>query len=739
MGSDTRFGTTTTAHVQGVTGQRYVGRVDADALLAGLNERQAEAVTARGGPIVVHAGAGSGKTRVLTRRIAYRVFDGQTEPARVLALTFTRKAAGELRSRLRSSGLRGDVVAGTFHGIALTQLRQRWAERGITPPAMLDSKFRFVSQLVRRQRGVEMLDVVSEIEWARARLVSPEHYAAAADLAGRTPPMPAEQFAELMERFQLEKRKRRVVDFDDLLALAIRDLHEDEHYAAGVRWRHRHLYVDEFQDVNPLQYELLRAWRGTTDDIFIVGDPNQAIYGWNGADPNLLTNFAKREPGATVIRLLDNYRSTPQVLTLANASLEGTGGQLIPHRPDGDVPTLRSYINDSQEAVGIADAVKQAKHPDTNWGDQAILVRTNAQLVAIEQALADVGIPVRVRGGAGPLSTPEVKSELRALGRDGINLRDALAQLDGSLDAAVSSDEDDDPDNDDAVAELLDPGADADADDAIEEAEPSRLGGSAPWARPSAGKVRAVNINEQERRQNLSALSRLVHEYLAIDATPSGPGLLAWIATVQANEVATTADAVELSTFHGAKGLEWPVVHVAGLEKGYVPIGYAKTGAQLAEERRLLYVAITRAEKELHLSWAAERTFGAKSVKRQPSPHLDTLQSVIDHLRRGHRPVDWRAEMVKSRAAIPKKGKGSASDKNPVDDPLFEALRAWRRDKARGADVPAYVIFNDQTLRAVAKKRPGSRAALASISGIGPAKLERFGNEVLAVVAEHAD
>ncbi len=714
-----------------------MGRVDVDALLAGLNERQTEAVTAIGGPIVVHAGAGSGKTRVLTRRIAYRVLDGQTEPARVLALTFTRKAAGELRSRLRSSGLRGEVVAGTFHGIALTQLRQRWAERGITPPSMLDSKFRFVSQLVGRQRGVEILDVVSEIEWARARLVSPEHYGAAADMAGRTPPLPADQFAELMVRFQHEKRRRRVVDFDDLLALAIRDLHEDEHYAAGVRWRHRHLYVDEFQDVNPLQFELLKAWRGDTDDLFIVGDPNQAIYGWNGADPNLLSNFAKREPKSTVIRLVDNYRSTPQVLTLANASLAGQGGQLVPHRADGPVPTLRSYASDTHEAAGIAQAVKTAKHADTRWGDQAILVRTNAQLVAIEQALADVGVPVRVRGGAGPLSAPEVKSALRALGRDGIDLREAVVQLDASLEdtGSVGADmaAEVDPDDDDAVDELIDPGlTEGTAADDHPGPEGTGRGGRTPPSSPTT-----VNVNEQERRQNLGALSRLVHEYLAIDPAPTGPGLLAWIATVQSNEVATTADAVELSTFHGAKGLEWPVVHVAGLEKGYVPIGYAKTGAQLAEERRLLYVAITRAEHELHLSWAEQRMFGTKSAKRQPSPHLDVIQSAIDHLRKGHRPVDWRAEMVKSRAAIPKRGRGSATDRNPVDDPLFDALRAWRRERARGADVPAYVIFNDQTLRAIAKRQPGSRAALASISGIGPAKLERFGTEVLAVVAEH--
>ena len=264
-------------------------------LLDGLNERQVAAVThevgPEAGPLVVLAGAGSGKTRVLTRRIAYRVATDETDPRRVLALTFTRKAATELWSRLRQSGLRDDVVAGTFHGVALTQLRQRWADRGVTPPAILDRKYRFISQLMGRRQGVEPLDVVSEIEWARARLVTPEQYPAAAELAGRTSPIPAADLAEVMHRFAQEKRQRRVVDFDDLLALAARDLLIDPEYAAAVRWRHRHLYVDEFQDVNPLQFELLKAWRGEGDDLFVVGDPNQAIYGWNGADPNLLRAF----------------------------------------------------------------------------------------------------------------------------------------------------------------------------------------------------------------------------------------------------------------------------------------------------------------------------------------------------------------------------------------------------------------------------------------------------------------
>ncbi len=656
--------------------------MDPESLLAGLNEAQRRAVTTDGGPLVVLAGAGSGKTRVLTRRIAYRIAIDQTDPRRVLALTFTRKAAGELRDRLRSLGLRDDVVAGTFHGVALTQLRQRWSERGIDPPQLLDRKVGFIARLMGRQAGVDPLDVVSEMEWARARLVDGATYAEAARAAGRTPPLEPKAMAALMEAYAQEKRRRRLVDFDDLLALAIRDIRSDPDYAAAVRWRHRHLYVDEFQDVNPLQYELLSAWRGNTPDLFIVGDPNQAIYGWNGADPALLARFAKREPGAEVVELLDNYRSTPQILTLARAAL-GTGKGLEPHRGDGAVPEIRSYANDVAEADGIAEAIRHANSVTRPWRDQAVLVRTNAQLVVVEQALTAAGIPARIKGGAGPLGTPEVKTELRVLTQPGRDLQYLIGELDSAIEGEAGE---------------------------------------------------QLTQAEIERRSNLAALSRLVHEYLSVDPAPTGPGLGAWIGTLRSGEVAADRDAVELATFHGAKGLEWPVVHVAGLEQGLVPIGYAKTGAQLDEETRLLYVAITRAESELYLSWAAERTFGNKTVRRQPSPHLGNLQSVIDHLRAGHRPMDWKAQVSQGRAAL------SKSKKRPVieadtDDPVFVALRAWRRTRAKAADVPAYVIFNDQTLRAVAAAKPANRSQLGRLPGIGPVKLERYADELLEVVA----
>lgn len=659
----------------------HVEQGNADRLLAGLNESQIQAVTEPGGPLVVLAGAGSGKTRVLTRRIAWRVLNGETDPNRVLTLTFTRKAAAELRERQRQLGLRDRIPAGTFHGIALTQLRQRWTERRTIPPTLLDRKVRFVAQLIGQRKGVEVTDVVSEIDWARARLIEPDHYHDAALRAGRTPPIPPENLAELMVRYQQEKRRKRLVDFDDLLTLAIRDLRADPDYAAAIRWRHRHFYVDEFQDVNPLQYALLREWQGDRPDLFLVGDPNQAIYGWNGADPDLLNTMATADD-TTVVELNDNYRSTPQVLRLAGATLGAVAAsKLRAHQAGGSVPTLTSYASDKAEAEGIADAVQQARSFGEPWSDQAVLVRTNAQLVVIEQALSDRRIPTQVRSGPGPLGSQEVKTELKAIGRDGIDLIGRLEELDERLSAIAKE---------------------------------------------------QTNLNI-ERYNNLAALSRVIHEYITLDPQPNGPGLLAWVDTMQRGDVDAEADAVDLVTFHGAKGLEWPVVHLAGLEDGFVPIAYAKKDAQLDEERRLLYVALTRAKEELHLSWAMERTFGTKTVKRQPAPLLDILAGTIAAMDpSGSVGPNWRDQIAKTRQRIPV----DKTVKQGTD--VLETLRTWRQRKAKAAGVPPHVIVADQTLKVIAEQRPTGIAQLATMPGMRPVKLQRYGQELLDLLGENA-
>jgi DNA helicase II / ATP-dependent DNA helicase PcrA len=644
-------------------------------------------VTAPPGLVVVLAGAGSGKTRVPTRRIGHRVATGEIDPRRVLALTFTRKAAGELRGRLRRLGLRDDVVAGTFHGVALTQLRQRWAERGVTPPTILDRKYRLIAQLIGRRRGVDPLDVVAEVEWARARSIEPEDYGRAARDAGRTSPLPDHDLSELLVRYQAEKRRRRVVDFDDLLELAARDLERDPDYAAAVRWRHRHLLVDEFQDVNPLQHRLLEAWRGERDDLFVVGDPNQAIYGWNGADPSLLASL-RRRPGTTVVRLVENHRSTPQILQAAAAALDRDDGRLVARRPDGPLPRLWGHPSDTAEAAEVAGRVRAAKSVTDRWADQAVLTRTNAQLVPIERALAAAGIPCRIRGGSGPLATPEVRDEVRQLVRPGADLLVAVA----ALDERVSE-----PDDGATAAEL-------------------------------------------DRRANVAALARLVHEYLSVDPDPSGPGLAAWLATLDGSEVDTDADAVELTTFHGAKGLEWPVVHVAGVEAGYVPISHARTGAQRAEERRLLYVALTRAERELHLSWSTARTFGAATRRRQPSPWLAEIDAALARMEPG-RGVDWRAQLARTRAMTdpgPSAASGRPATASPDDRSELEgSLRRWRAVRARAARVAPEAILSDAALAAIVAARPRASAELASVDGVGKLKTARFGVELLAMLERH--
>ncbi|MGH9005517.1 MAG: ATP-dependent helicase, partial [Acidimicrobiia bacterium] len=296
-------------------------------LLEGLDERQRQAVVTPVSPLCILAGAGSGKTRVLTRRIAYQATTGHIDAGHTLALTFTRKAAGELSERLAALGLRRAgvrsgpataVTTGTFHAVALAQLRRRWADRDEPDPAILERKVRLLVPFLPPgpSVGTEAAEVAGEIEWAKARLVAPGDYEAAVVAAGRPTPRPAAEVAGLYDRYEEEKRRRGVVDFDDLIWQLAEALETDPAFAAATRWRFRHFFVDEFQDVNPAQFRLLRAWLGDRSDLCVVGDQDQAIYGFTGADASYLVGFAKQFTGAAVVRLEANFRSTPQVLAI---------------------------------------------------------------------------------------------------------------------------------------------------------------------------------------------------------------------------------------------------------------------------------------------------------------------------------------------------------------------------------------------------------------------------------------
>jgi DNA helicase-2/ATP-dependent DNA helicase PcrA len=671
---------------------------DPSPLLRGLNPAQVAAVTSGASPLRILAGAGSGKTRVLTHRIAHHAAEGLADPTRTLAVTFTRKAAGELRARLSRLGLRSGVQAGTFHAIAYAQLRQRWEERGVRPPELLDRKVGFVARLLpsRRQRTLP-LDVVAEIEWASARLVDPESYVAAASSAHRRPPLELQAVAEVYQRYREAKRERRLVDFDDLLRLAARDLDVDPVYAQARRWRFRHLYVDEFQDVNPLQHRLLTAWLGPDSTLCVVGDPNQAIYAWNGADARFLVDFDRWFPGGETVTLSDNYRSTPEILAAANGVLAAGPSRLLrlrANRASARVPEVHALPDEVAEARAVVRRCRDRRRPGDPWRAQAVLVRTNAQAAVLAEAFTAAGVPFRVRGAGSLLEQPEVRQALDLL-RGSTSVTSFLADVEREV-----------------HVELAAPPLEAVPSAA---AEPEPVGPSLT----------------DDRRANLAELVRLGREYLALDPGGSTAAFSAWLRSTLLTEDSAGTDAVDIVTFHAAKGLEWPVVHVAGLEKGFVPIHHADDDTEsLEEERRLLYVALTRARDELWCTWAQRRAFGSRSLRRAPSPWIDAMLATSG----AH---DRPAPEDRARAARDARASRRRSPmQDGAEEQLFQALRAWRRERAAGADVPAFVIFNDVTLREVARRRPIAPADLLEIPGIGTIKAERFGTELLRLVAE---
>jgi len=613
-------------HSRRVPSQRVVSDPDPGRVLAGCDERQRAAITSPAAPLLVVAGAGSGKTRVLTRRIAWRVLRGDAAPAHLLALTFTRKAAGELRARLKHLGLPAPVTAGTFHAVALAQLRMRASDEGNEPPTVLDSKASLLARLLpvsaappahRDSPGGRrelLASVAGEIEWAKAKRISPTRFCDEAQAAGRIPLAGLEQIAEWFGRYEREKRRLRVLDFEDLLDRLADEMASDPAFAAVQRWRFQHLFVDELQDANPAQLRLLDTWLGHRQDLFAVGDPRQAIYGWNGADPSAVTTFPERYPGATVMELDTNYRSTPQVVTVASAVLAPGGSTQMAAGPEGTTPSVNVYASDVAEADGVAALLRRGHEPGSPWSTRAVLARTNAQLVLFESALAAVGIPFRGSVGNAFLAHPTIREELdRLAGRGG---RDAFA------------------------AWLEDLVVDTGREDGI----------------PSDASDTDGRLDDgSERELDLAVLARIASDYRTLDGTPSADGFLLFLRqTLRDDPQTASADGVNLLTFHRAKGLEWDSVFVTGIEDGLVPIVHAKTSAAWEEERRLLYVALSRATRELHCSWARTRTFGRRTSRRNPSPFLAAVEEACKSVEQARAfDVDRaRAAIVSSRSLL---------------------------------------------------------------------------------------
>jgi DNA helicase-2/ATP-dependent DNA helicase PcrA len=685
--------------------------VDPDRLLDGLDPSQRRAVTTEAQPLAILAGAGSGKTRVLTRRIAHRCAIGTADARHVLALTFTRKAAAELDSRLRAFGLRDLPAAGTFHAIAYAQLRTRWAAAGTAAPTLLDRKGRILGRILGSTTRFTAMDLAGEIEWARSRMIAPDRYPIAAAQADRRLPVDAERIAEWYRRYEADKRKRGLVDFDDLLSQCADAILTDPSFAAAQRWRFRHLFVDEYQDVNPLQEHLLRAWLGDRPDLAVVGDPNQAIYSWNGADPSFLVDFTTQHPGSEMVELEHSYRSTPQILhTAATVLAGGRAGarhQLRPHRADGPVPVVVGYATDLDEAHGIARAVHDNHLPGRPWSAQAVLVRTNAQTSVIEAAFRRAAIPHRVRGAGQLLDDPEVRALLGRLDKLREPLATTLTDLESSIAAQRS-----------ALLEALGE-ADDDPDDDWDQ-------GNQPFIDETTAAGRKIASLEQ--------VLRLGHDLLVVEPTARTEAFSGWLRATLREDGPEAADAVSILTFHAAKGLEWPVVHLAGVEAGFVPISHAKAPAEREEEQRLFYVAVTRAADILRCSWAEQRTFGTQTADRKPSPYLAWIRSATGELAREVvHADDPRTAVAVTRAELERADLGD----RPLHDAhiVRSAIQAWRAEVARRAAVRPTVVLSDKAVEALVRTRPTTLEALATVRDIGPFTREQHGTRLLAVVA----
>ena len=548
----------------------------ADDLLAGLDDQQRQAAESLLGPVVLLAGAGTGKTRAITHRIAYGVATGVYSPSRVMALTFTNRAAGELRQRLRGLGA-GGVSARTFHASALAQLGFFWPQViGGTVPRILDSKGRLLGHaadaLKLKLDTATLRDTATEIEWRKVSRLTIDQYAS----AGRPvpPALSIEKMVDLHRAYESVKDERRQMDFEDVLLATAGMIESEPRIAQQVREQYRFFVVDEYQDVSPLQQELLTLWLGERNDVCVVGDASQTIYTFAGATPDYLLGFTGRHEDATVVRLEQNYRSTPAIIDAANRIMRGRAGALdlhaVPGTPTGVAPTVSEHANDSQEARAIAQSIRAQIDAGAAPESIAVLFRINVQSAALEAALADAGVPFVIRGSTRFFDLKEVKEAIMMLKGASISIvNEPLFK---------------------SVSDVL------------------RSRGWSQEPPEARGAVR-------DRWESLNALMRLAEE------APAGTTLAAFVTELlerQSGQHEPTMAAVTLATLHSAKGLEWDSVYIVGASEGLLPISYARTDLAVEEERRLFYVGITRARERLH--------FSSAGPNRQPSRFLKDLR-----------------------------------------------------------------------------------------------------------------
>ena len=710
-----------------------------EAILDGLDDEQREAASTLSGPLCILAGAGTGKTRAITHRIAYGVRAGVYDPHRLLAVTFTARAAAEMRSRLNALGAPG-VQARTFHAAALRQLQFFWPVAiGGTMPEILDHKVRLLSEAARRLHittdRAALRDLASEVEWAKVSTLTPESYLEIASSRPEPGGVEHRTFAKLYQSYEDVKLDKHLIDFEDVLLLTVGMLEDDERVAAQVRQQYRHFVVDEYQDVSPLQQRLLDLWVGGREELCVVGDAAQTIYSFTGATPDFLLGFTRRHPQATVVRLLRDYRSTPQVVQLANVLLadrtrEQARLRALPHAPGeappawpdplrlisqrehGPTPSLTQHTDDDAESSWIAEQIGALRDAGVPLSGIAVLYRTNGQSQAFEQALSTAGISYQLRGSERFFSRREVREALAALRTSSL--------VEESGDAVPRT-----------VRDIL---------------------SSHGWRREAPAGTGAV----RERWESMSALVALADQ-LDAERRSIGEDLTMRQFTGELDERsaaqhAPTVEGVTLASLHSAKGLEWDAVFLAGLSEGLMPITFAKTQRAIDEERRLLYVGITRARSHLYLSSSQSRHAGGRG-RRSPSRFLRPLRRELgleepgrriapssgtrnpnSRARRKTATCSGCGEVLTSGTEV--KRRRCADCPARYDEALFETLRTWRTEHAKELDVPAFVVFTDATLEVIAERRPSTDAELLQVPGVGRRKLEKHGDALKVVLAQ---
>lgn len=661
-------------------------------LLEQLDDEQREVALHQSGAICVLAGAGTGKTRAITYRIAYGVHTGAVDPENVLAVTFTQKAAGEMQARLAKLGVER-VQARTFHASALLQISHFWPNViGGRPPEILERKAAIIAAAAGRLNiqvdKAVMRDLAREIEWAKSSMISPENYLEKAKLAGHegVADIPVNRVADLLDAYEEAKAQREVIDFEDILLINAGMIEQREDVARAVRNQYRYFVVDEYQDVSPLEHYLLMRWLGDRRNLCVVGDVAQTIYSFAGACPEYLANFTLSYPEATVVRLVRDYRSTPEVVELANRVLSKARADdgkplrgtvtLVSQKKTGPKVVFSSFENDFAEANYVAEQIRALNARGESLTDIAILYRARSQSSSYEQALGQAQIPYLVRGGEEFFKREEIRSTILALRAEAKRVPAEPIDLEERVKRVL-------------ITRGWDPNA---------------------------------QFREGEVGDRWAALAALLE--FTKDEECRGKDLAEFVRILEARgsyQLGLPIQGVTLTTLHAAKGLEWKTVFLVGVAEGLLPINLAKDAASKEEERRLLYVGVTRAKENLHISYSQEKYSGQKR-KRKMSNFLEGI---------------WPKGSLVVPAAKPAGEGRHLESNNPLSEEALirlEALRRWREETAIATGVSAANVLSDPILRSIAKGNPKTLSALGTVKDMGVNRLNTWGGEILQLL-----